>query len=713
MRAGRERGERGRHAGSSALLVTAWAVAAAGVTLVACDGGLGAGPTPPTGAPATPTDPPPAEEPGAEEPVAPDCGPGRVGLRRLNRLEYDRTVRDLLGTDRTPARDGFPADDPAYGFDTVAEGLSLSPLLFEGFERAAERLAREAVVPEPVAPRLQMFEAEELPGTAGRAADGVFFLSAGGQVETSFGVDAGGMHELSLSVFAWRPDGVPPRVELRLDGEVVAEARVDGEPSSPWVPAVRRHLAAGTHTLTAVFVDDGADLPLRALAVDWLGVEGPFDADPMVPDARADLVPCDPEREGRRACAGQVLRSFARRAWRRPVAEAEVERLLELTDLVAAEGDGFDLQIAVGLQAILLSPHFVFRVELGEEAPDGSLRLTDHELATRLSYFLWRTTPDEALLAAADRGELSDPVELDRHIDRMLDDPRASAMIRDFAGQWLGVRALDQKHPDPETYPDFDDALRASMEMETERFVEAFLREDRSVLEMFDAGFTFVDDRLARHYGMPRPGSSEPVRVPVEALRPRGGLLFQGSFLTVTSHPRRTSPVKRGAIVLDSLLCSAAPPPPPGVEGLDEPVNPQGTLRERFEQHRTDPACATCHAHIDPIGFSLENFDAIGAWRTTDAGFPIDASGEMPDGTRFAGPEQLAAILADDPRFPACLTEKMTIYALGRDVSRRDACSLEAVEHELAAGGYTLSSLIRALIHSDAFMRLEREDPAP
>lgn len=691
-------GSRGRPGFAAALSV--------GIVVNLGCGDAGPEGTSPVAAPELP--PPPVDDPPSVSPPR-ACAPSSVVLRRLNRLEYDHTLRDLLGIEGVPSA-AFPADDPAYGFDTVGEGLSLSPLLFEQLERSAERSAREALIARSVEPELRVFEAEEQSATSGRAADGHWYLDPGGTMSVPVEIPVAGEHDVAFRAFGWLAEDAAPRVQLRRDEAVLGEFMVRSDVDQPETFSVRASLPAGPQTLQVVFMPDDGGPRLRSLAVDWVSVHGPFDAAPVRPAGYARWVGCDPAEVGRRSCAAQVLEAFARRAWRRPVTSAEVQELVDLSEVAAAEGDDFDVQIALGMQGILLSPHFVFRVELGQPAPDGGRRLTQHELATRLSYFLWRTTPDEDLLDAADRGLLFDPAELDRQLDRMLSDPRAHELVRDFAGQWLHVRALDASAPDPGEFPGWDDDLRAAMRAETERFVAASLDEGRTIFELLDADFTFLNDRLAAHYGLPLPGSDQLVRYPVDRLTPRGGLLFQGSFLTVTSNPRRTNPVRRGALVLESLLCSAPPPPPPGVEGLPEPAEPTGTLRDRFDQHRSKPECAACHVHIDPLGFPLENFDAIGAWRTTDDGFPIDASGELADGTTFNGPEGLARILAEDPRYPACVVEKLATYAIGRPMTRKDACALGQLEQQTLEQGATLEALIRGLVKSELFTRIGTDE---
>jgi len=666
------------------------------------------------------TSDPDSNEPAVEAPEGPHaepeedeanegCAPQRTVLRRLNRLEYDRSVQDLLHTDARPS-ERFPDDDIAFGFDTVAEGLSLSPLLLEQMEAAASELSRAAVVSRPVQPSLRVFEAEEQTGTSGRAADGVWFLEPEGELPFTLEVDHGGRYALTVFAFGWLTEGAPPTLEVELDDEVILTAAVEGGVDASGAYEVEVSLAAGRHRLGVRYRDEtGEGNRFRALAVDWLRVEGPFGADPEPGPAYDDLVPCDPHAAGRSACAAEAFAAFARRAWRRPVSAREVDELVQLSSAVERDGGTFEAQVALGLQAILISPHFIFRFIEGVDGDDGEVRLSDHELATRLSYFLWRTTPDEQLLRLADDGRLSDPAELERQVDRLLDDPRARAMVTDFFGQWLHVRGLSASNPDPTRFPEWSDALRSSMIAESESFAEAILRENRTLFEIIDSDFTFVDDRLAGHYGLPAPNSETAVRVSVPAHIARGGVLFQGSFLTVTSDPRRTNPVRRGSIILESLLCSAPPPPPPGVEGLPEPVNPTASLRDRFEQHRSRPECETCHQFIDPLGFSLENFDAIGRWRATDAGFPIDASGELVDGTRFVGPEGLATVLRDDPRFGACVIEKLAVYALGRALRAEDECRLRDLRAEVEREGLTLRSLVRSLATSELFTTTTRE----
>lgn len=649
-------------------------------------------------------DDPKAKPPPSGQTCAPeDRDPGRVTLHRLNRAEYNNTIRDLLGDTSNPA-DDFPADDFGYGFDNIANVLSVSPLLFEKYEIAAENLVGRAIQRPSTGPTSQVFEAETVGSDVGSAAGEAWNLYSNGEISTAILVEVEGEYVLSVRAWSTPAGPEPARMELRLDGVTLQLFDVPHVATEPGTFEHRVRIAPGGHTLSVAFINDYYEPPEdRNLLVDWLQVEGPFDAAaPENPEAYARIMFCDPAADGR-ACLGDILEAFAKRAWRRPVESAERERLLELTDVVAAEGDDFDTQVAVALQAVLLSPHFVFRVELDENPLDGTPHaLSEHELASRLSYFLWSSMPDQTLFDLADAGTLSDPTVLAEQVKRMLADPKADALVENFVGQWMATRALEDVNPDYARYPDWDQDLKQAMAAETEHFVKEFLNTDRSALELIAADFTYLNDRLARHYGLPPVGSDEMVRVDLESDQ-RGGLLKQASLLTVTSHPRRTSPVKRGKFVLEQLLCLSPPDPPPNVEAFPEPVDPEASLRERFEQHRSDASCQPCHEVMDGIGFALEHYDAIGAWRETDDGFAIDASGELVDGTAFDGPAELARAIQSHEKVPQCLTRKLMTYGLGRGLKPTDDCFVEDVTADFAADGYTLESLLISLTKSGAF----------
>jgi hypothetical protein len=506
-----------------------------------------------------------------------DCNgqkdPGRVTLRRLNRAEYNNTIRDLVGIDFRPAAD-FPSDDVGYGFDNIGDVLSLPPLLMEKYLAAAEKIVDKA--------------------------------------------------------FAG--------------------------------PAARKRIMT---------------------------------------------VPFENEEAARR-----IVRAFAERAYRRPVNEEELRRLVRFVELAQKNGDSFETGIKLALQAVLVSPHFLFRVELDRRPNDPrSVRdLNDFELASRLSYFLWSSMPDDELFRLARERGLRKPGVLEAQVRRMLKGPRASALTDNFAGQWLQTRNLKGIAFDPGLFPTFDEKLRSAMRKETEHFFECVVREDRSVLDFLDSDFTFLNERLAKHYGIPGVKGDEFRKVTLTgaARAARGGVLTQATVLAVTSNPTRTSPVKRGKWILENVLGTPPPPPPPGVEELQEgkDVELKGSLRQRMEQHRADPSCATCHQRMDPLGFGFENFDAVGAWRDRDGKHAIDPSGVLPNGQSFKGPAELKAILKGrSDAFARCLAEKMLTYALGRGVERSDRCAVDEIARNLAREQYKFSALVIQIVKSDPFQK--------
>ncbi|HEY8503799.1 MAG TPA: DUF1592 domain-containing protein, partial [Gemmataceae bacterium] len=479
---------------------------------------------------------------------------------------------------------------------------------------------------------------------------------------------------------------------------------------------VKARVKEGAQTVSVAYTNDFSDPDAedperrdRNLYVRSLEIEGPFDAKPKPPPETHRRVifvrPTGPEDED--AAARKILAEFARRAYRRPVKPEEIDRLMKLVELAKSEGEPFEARIRLALRAVLVSPHFLFRVEPDPEDPNGVRELNDFELATRLSYFLWSSMPDEELFRLAEKGELGKPEVLEAQVRRMLADPKAEALVENFVGQWLNLRLLGTVSPDRKTYPAFDEKLRAAMQRETELFVGRIIREDRSLLEVLDADYTYVNERLAKHYGIEGVKGEEfrLVRLPDDR---RGGVITQASVLTLTSNPTRTSPVKRGKWVLENLLGTPPPPPPPDAGELSEAKEEilKGSLRERLEQHRRDPTCAVCHQRMDPIGFGLENFDGIGAWRGKDGNFAIDPSGELPDGSRFDGPAGLRAVLkkrADE--FRRCTAEKLLTYALGRGLEHYDRCAVEEIVASMKKGGDRFSALALAVVKSDPFRK--------
>jgi len=403
----------------------------------------------------------------------------------------------------------------------------------------------------------------------------------------------------------------------------------------------------------------------------------------------------------------ELLQRFATRAFRRPVGDDEVTGLVSLYRNERQADVPADEAIALPLVAILTSPHFLFRLESTGDTATEIRELTDHELATRLSYFLWSSMPDEQLMALAEQQQLAAPKTLDGEVERMLASPKSVALLENFVAQWLQLRDLGKIAPDPERFPAFSESLRQAMLTETQLFAQAILREDRSVLEFLDADYSYVNEQLATHYGITGVQGPEFRKVSFTDER-RGGILTQASILTLTSNPTRTSPVKRGKWILENMLGTPPPPPPPGVQELQEgQTELLGSLRERMEQHRADPNCAVCHTKMDALGFGFENFDAVGAWREMDGRFPIDPSGSLPGNQQFQGPAQLRRILRDQRRdqFLRCLTEKMLMYALGRELQSFDRCATDEIVDQLAAADFRFSALVKAIVRSEPFLK--------
>jgi hypothetical protein len=526
-------------------------------------------------------------------------GSQHVSMRRLNRSEYNNTIRDLLNLDLHLA-DHFPTDDLGHGFDNNADVLSLSPLLLEKYLEGADKI-----------------------------------------IVAAFGSDS------------------------------VRERILHPPPDDPLL------------------------LPYRAVTYP---VRAPVEKRLIL--SATDLPVADPDEQERQR-AYEILRAFADRAYRRPVTHDELTRLLRFVESAQKSGEGVEKGIRTALQAILVSPHFLFRIETSVGG------LTDFELANRLSYFLWSSIPDEELFRHAAHKTLRKKKVLSAQVRRMLRHPKSRALAENFAGQWLQTRSLRYTAPDPDSFPAFDEALRTAMLKETELFFDTILREDRNVLEFLDAPYTFVNERLARHYGISGVYGDEFRRVSL-AGTPRAGVLTQASVLTITSNPTRTSPVKRGKWILDNILGTPPPPPPPGAGDLREENRSvlSGSLRQRMEQHRSNPNCAACHRRMDPLGFGLENFDAVGAWRDREGELSIDASGTLPGSVSFNGPTELRAVLRGRPEaFLRCLAEKMLTYALGHGLDRYDRRSVNDIVSKASRREYRFSAVILAIVHSEVFQR--------
>ena len=630
---------------------------------------------------------------------------GHVTAHRLNRAEYNNTVRDLLAIDFQPAAD-FPADDSGYGFDNIGDVLSLSPILMEKYLAAAEKIAKAAILPPPL-PQPTMVRHGRGENRGSTKAPGLI-------VSHRFPIEG---DYTFVSTLVYRPD--PVRLNFSLDGHPYPAANVQDGADNWRTAEVHAHVSAGQHTLDAELIPDGprapdpdfesgkSDKPLRDPMVGNIEIRGPYH--PVTPppsESYRRVFTCsDPAGPHSLLCARVDLANLARRAYRRPVTSAEVDGLVRFVQMALDQGDSFDQGMQVALAAILVSPHFLFRIEEQPDPAKPSHDISQFELATRLSYFLWSSMPDEELFQLAAQQDLRKPQVRESQVRRMLADPKSKALVDNFAGQWLQLRNLDRIQPDPDRFPNFNDDLRRDMKRETELFFQSIIREDRSILDFIDAGYTFANARLAKFYGLPEVDSNQFQRVQLPPDSHRGGVITQAAILTASSFPNRTSPVLRGKWILENILNAPPPPPPPDVPNLDEKaVGSSASLRQQLEAHRTNPVCNACHASMDPLGFGLENFDAIGRWRTKDGNFPIDATGKLPNGKTFDGPEGLKQILlSDKSAFAKCLAEKLLTYALGRGLEDYDQPAIQSIVTQTAASEYRFSALVEAIVSSDPF----------
>ncbi|HVW86713.1 MAG TPA: DUF1592 domain-containing protein [Bryobacteraceae bacterium] len=660
--------------------------------------------------------------------------PGRTDtFRRLNRTEYRNAIRDLLALD-VDVSTLLPNDESSHGFDNVTVG-NLSPVLLEQYLSAAKKITRLAI---GIAGRSPGGDTVILPPdlTQEEHFDELPFGTRGGTVvHYTFPVDA--EYDFQLRLQRDRNEHVegltqPGEVELMLDGQRVKLFTVTppkGDADHHAVDQglnIRLAVKAGPHLVEVAFPKEPSVLleterqPYQAHfnmdrhprihpAVFSVTINGPYDAEgPGDTPSRRRIFVCHPGKSAEEnACATKILSTVMRRAYRRPVSDADLRVPMKFYTEARANGN-FESAIEMGLRAVLVSPEFLFRVESDPSgiAPGTPYRIGDLELASRLSFFLWSSIPDDELLDAAIRGNLREPGALEHQVRRMLTDPRSSALTANFAGQWLHLRSLAAITPDMRAFPDFDDNLRQAFREETELFFESILREDRSVLDLFRANYTYVNERLAKHYGIPNIYGSRLRRITFDSDSVRGGLLRQGSILTVTSYATRTSPVIRGKWVLENLLGTAPPPPPPFVPPLKENTGSGKILsmRDRMAQHRANPACAGCHQLMDPVGFSLEHFDAVGRWRDTESGTPIDASGALPDGTKFDGVAGLQqALLTRPDLFASTLTEKLLTYALGRGTEYYDEPAVRRIVRDARAQDFRFSSFILGIVNSTPF----------
>lgn len=649
--------------------------------------------------------------------------PGHVTLRRLNRTEYNNTIRDLVGVDFRPA-DDFPADDLGYGFDNNGDVLTVSPLLLEKYLAAAEQVVDRALArPDATRTRLIPLDALRSTNDACRLEGAVYGLYREGVAATEGPLDEAGEYRIRVTAYGEMAGDEPPRMAVRIDGRDVQRFDVTVTEDAAQVYECTARLAAGPHRLGIAYLNNFRDPENRDprrrdrnLFLTKVEIAGPLGAPPPAPsEAYRRLFARLPDPGlSTNEFLRQALGAFAGRAYRRP---ATADELAALTGFAQRRlGEGVTLEDAVRgpLIAILVSPHFLFRGEAGTgtRAGAGPQLLDEYTLASRLSYFLWSSMPDDALFALAGQGKLR--AQLDGQVARMLQDPKARALAENFAGQWLQIRNLDVVRPDARLFPDFDDELRQAMRRETELFVADIFQADRSVLDFVQADYTFVNERLATFYGLA--GVTGPAfrRVSLRGT-PRGGVFTQAGVLTVTSNPTRTSPVKRGKWVLENLLAAAPPPPPPDVPPFQEQAEgaAQASLRERMLAHRTDPVCASCHVQMDPIGFAFEHFDAIGRWRERDGAFPIDDSCTLRGAEPFHGTAGLRAVLATQRRdqFVHALAEKLLTYALGRGLDYYDMPAVDRICRNVAQAGYRSSALVRETVASVPF-QMRRGDAA-
>lgn len=658
--------------------------------------------------------------------------PGRVTIRRLNRAEYNNTIRDLCMIEFDPA-DNFPADEPSHGFDNQGDALSLSPLLMERYIDAAEAVVARALAGQPAKPAERVGFTQFI--VNGSRVPYRLSVFTSDPVAATFRVAADGDYLVRLEGKPLGKDDPAPEVAVSVGGKELKRVKFVSPEKGPYTKfEIPLALKKGKHSISLQFLNPARELEekkaaypprvdgpnkekLSGLELHAIDLLGPTN-DP--PEGRRRILACDPKAKPREQ-AREILARFAGLAFRRPVSADEVARYVKLYDRASKDGQDFETAIGTALQAMLVSPNFLFRVELDDRAQEkGPRPISEYHLASRLSYFLWSSMPDEELLGLAEKGELSK--NLDAQVRRLLADAKSDAFVENFAPQWLEIAGLARVTRGPQ----LDVHLRESMSRETLLFFDSVLRENRPITDFIDGNYTFLNARLARHYGLGQFGRGKKsdaamipehthakVQLPEES--PRGGVLTHASVLTMTSAPDRTSPVKRGMWVLENILASPPPPPPPNVQPLDEVKDGKAkappTLRARLELHRARPSCASCHAKIDPLGFALERFDLLGQYRDKDAKQPIDDAAELAGGKKFQGAAGLRKVLLEKKdQFTKCLTEKVLTYALGRVLEEYDVPTVEAIAAAVAKDDYRLQTLIREVVKSDPF-RLRR-DPA-
>jgi len=706
--------------------------------------------------------------------IKPD--PGHVPPHRLNRAEYNNTIRDLLGVDIHAAND-FPQDDSMYGFDNIADSLSISPLLMEKYIGAAEKIAHIAVfgpdlTPEPVrfdVPIPRRMETTNYVRIRSQPYYSMWNydltgLSQPGSYHLNYQLPVTGEYVFRITGAGNRPPGSEPtQCEFYIDGKLaktydVPNVSLSGFERRPDNWELRLKLPAGAHDFVVAFPRQFDGLPPRfggpnpsqlpeppqrnpqafaagpgpggrietrpgkieerriaaerakeqaehptweGLSVNQFEIIGPYNyVKGPSQESSQKIFTCGDRQP---ACLRKIVSDLATRAYRRPLAPAEIDPLVQIAANAQRRSGSFERGVEVAMQAILVSPDFLFRI-VNKTGSANAESLSSYELASRLSYFLWSSMPDAELTRHAADGSLKTAEVLKAQVKRMLLNPKSRALFDNFASEWLEVRRLESAVPDRDTFPDFDDYLRLSMQKETELFFNNLVRNDGSILDLLDAKYTFLNERLAAHYGIPGVKGTEFRRVDLSGTN-RGGVLTQASVLTVSSYATRTSVVLRGKWVLDNILNAPPPPPPPGVPPLDDKkVGTSASLRQVMEQHRANPVCASCHTRMDPLGFGLENYDAVGTWREKDGSFSVDSSGVLPDGRTFQGPAGLQSILrADKDKFASAMTTKLLAYALGRGAASYDEPVIRQIVTTLPAADYSISSLVLGIVDSYPF----------
>ncbi|WP_339745191.1 DUF1592 domain-containing protein [uncultured Rubinisphaera sp.] len=649
-----------------------------------------------------------------------DCqginNPGHVTVHRLNRSEYDNTIRDLLGVNLELSKN-FPTDDVGYGFDNIGDVLTISPILMERYLSAAETATSAAIaLPESfVVDRKWTGNDFVISGSGSANSNEVGFPSRG-SAKARFKATAGGKYEFRVVVAATQAGDELAKCKISLDNSQIESHEIPEHRKYKTI-AWSQDVKKGDHELDVAFENDfydpDAEDPKRRdrnMYLKYVEIIGPEKVpDSAYPASHRMIVTATPsDKLAPPQAATQVLRKFTDRAFRRPVTDQELTRYLKIFELAQSRNETYERSLQIAIQAVLVSPEFLFRIE---NKPDSSnteaVAVENFALASRISYFLWSSMPDEELFELAKSGKLNQDEVLTKQVKRMLLDPKAKALTENFVGQWLGLRQLNEISPDPDLFPEFNKELVRDMQQETELLFANILERDLSLTELLTADYTFVNEKLAKLYGIDSVKGSKFQQVSLKE-KPRRGLISHAGILTLTSFPNRTSPVKRGEWVLENILAQDPPPAPPSVPSLEETQasNPNLSFREQLVLHQKDPICSSCHKLMDGIGFGLQNYDAIGRWREKEGGHPIDSRGDLPDGKSFNGPLELISILGQRPdEFTRCLSEKMLTYALGRGLQWYDRCTIDDIIMATRDDEYRISRLIVEIVKSPAFRK--------